>query len=206
MRGVAHRLRNVRSQQTAVSATRCTWTSSRCRLGGLEPPGRRLVTSPFTPWPGSGAGRVRTPRLAGLPPDVTILLHAQRRQGRAGSDLGYVCRSAWRTLTRTMPVSIQPGAGTAEGSEDVRSRCCDVFPSPRHEKKGPLDVSALAHGISRNLEHFGVASFYAHDLRRTAATGMAELGADWTVLQTVLDHKLRGARRRSRSVMVMPMK
>lgn len=67
-----------------------------------------------------------------------------------------------------------------------------IFPSPHHAKGKSLFVGSLAHAISDNLDHYGLQPFYAHDLRRTAATGMAELGADWTLLQKVLNHKLRG--------------
>ena len=67
-----------------------------------------------------------------------------------------------------------------------------VFPSPRHKKEGPVSSSALAHAVKDSLGVFGVAEFHPPDLRRTAATGIAELGADWTVLQKVLNHKLRG--------------
>jgi integrase len=67
-----------------------------------------------------------------------------------------------------------------------------VFPSPQFRKGKALNVGALAHGITDNIAHFGLAPFYAHDLRRTAATGVAELGADWTLLQKLLNHKLRG--------------
>ncbi len=95
------------------------------------------------------------------------------------------------SLTHKLPLSPQAAELLKEAKAFDRGAGY-VFPSPRHEKKGPLDVSALAHGIAHNLEHFGVPPFYAHDLRRTAATGMAELGADWTVLQKVLNHKLRG--------------
>lgn len=67
-----------------------------------------------------------------------------------------------------------------------------VFPSPHVTKNKGLASGALAQCIGRNSELFEVAPFYAHDLRRTAATNLAELGADWTVLQKVLNHKLRG--------------
>jgi integrase len=67
-----------------------------------------------------------------------------------------------------------------------------VFPSPRHKKAGPVSSSALAHAVKDSLGVFGVAEFHPHDLRRTAATGMAALGADWTLLQKALNHKLRG--------------
>ena len=67
-----------------------------------------------------------------------------------------------------------------------------VFPSPQHEKKGPLDVGALVHGIDRNLDAFGVAKFTSHDLRRTVATGLQGQGASWELVQRVLNHTMQG--------------
>ena len=67
-----------------------------------------------------------------------------------------------------------------------------LFPSPQHEKQGPLDVGALVHGIGRNLDKFGVAKFTAHDLRRTVATGLQGQGASWEVVQRVLNHTMQG--------------
>ena len=90
-----------------------------------------------------------------------------------------------------LPLSPQALEVLKEARKLDRGAGC-VFPSPQHSKGKPLDVGALAHGITDNIEHFGLAPFYAHDLRRTAATGMAELGADWTLLQKLLNHKLRG--------------
>ena len=91
----------------------------------------------------------------------------------------------------SLPLSPQALEVLREARALDRGAGC-VFPSPQHSKGKPLDVGALAHGITDNIEHFGLAPFYAHDLRRTAATGMAELGADWTLLQKLLNHKLRG--------------
>ena len=66
------------------------------------------------------------------------------------------------------------------------------FPSPQHSKGKPIHGMSMAHGVQDNLKLFEVEPFHPHDLRRTAATGIAELGADWTVLQKILNHKLRG--------------
>ncbi len=66
------------------------------------------------------------------------------------------------------------------------------FPSPRDSRGKPINTNSIAGSVANNLKIFDVEPFHPHDLRRTAATGIAELGADWTVLQKILNHKLRG--------------
>lgn len=122
---------------------------------------------------------------------------------------GEVTGATWAEIDEVAAVWNLPGDRTKNGQAHVlplspqaldvlrEARTLDrgagaVFPSPQHSKAQPIDVGALAHAIHDNLAHFGTPAFYAHDLRRTAATGMAELGADWTVLQKLLNHKLRG--------------
>lgn len=122
---------------------------------------------------------------------------------------GEVVGATWAEIDEGAAIWHLPGARTKNGEphnlplspqaldilrqarELDRGAGC-VFPSPQHSKGKPIDVGALAHAIGDNLTVFGVEPFYAHDLRRTAATGMAELGADWTLLQKLLNHKLRG--------------
>ena len=59
-----------------------------------------------------------------------------------------------------------------------------VFPSVKEQ---PLRRMALSHAVRRN-NHFGVARWTPHDLRRTAVTHMAELGVDRFTIERVLNH------------------
>lgn len=63
-----------------------------------------------------------------------------------------------------------------------------AFPASRGE--GPTNVSALNQAIRRNLEAWGFAGapFVAHDIRRTAATGLASLWTQPAVIERILGH------------------
>ncbi|MCH7942167.1 MAG: tyrosine-type recombinase/integrase, partial [Proteobacteria bacterium] len=61
-----------------------------------------------------------------------------------------------------------------------------LFPSPRGARSttGP----AVDHALRNNRALIGVSDVVPHDLRRTAATRMASLGVDRTVLAKILNH------------------
>jgi integrase len=61
-----------------------------------------------------------------------------------------------------------------------------VFPGPGAQ--GPITVFAVAKAIERSLAHFGVDHFTSHDLRRTAATRMEEIGVSPFIVGHVLGH------------------
>jgi integrase len=60
-----------------------------------------------------------------------------------------------------------------------------VFPNA----SGSLPGAAVARTISRGQERFGIAQWSAHDLRRTALTGMAKLGVAPIVLGHIANHR-----------------
>jgi integrase len=60
---------------------------------------------------------------------------------------------------------------------------------PNLDGDGPLPASAVARTIIRGQERFGIAHWTAHDLRRTALTGMAKLGIAPIVLGHVANHR-----------------
>jgi len=64
-----------------------------------------------------------------------------------------------------------------------------ILPSPRGDK--PMVETAVGRAVRRNEELFDIAHFTPHDLRRTAATYMAELGVRRYVLEQILNHKDR---------------
>jgi len=60
-----------------------------------------------------------------------------------------------------------------------------VFPS----NGGALPAMAVARTIVRAQERFGIAQWSAHDLRRSAITGMARLGVPPIVLGHIANHR-----------------
>lgn len=74
-----------------------------------------------------------------------------------------------------------------------------VFESPAHPGKS-YEVRTLTHSIKDNLPHvpeskvedrLGIAHFTPHDLRRTAATHMAEMGVSGDIIDRVQNHVTR---------------
>jgi len=88
-----------------------------------------------------------------------------------------------------------------------------IFPSPLTKKKQAIAVNALAHVVRRNIavpilvngkpvfdkkgnpvteNKLGVADFTPHDLRRTAATFMSQIGFSDEIIDAVLNHTKQG--------------
>ena len=72
-----------------------------------------------------------------------------------------------------------------------------IFPCPHRAKDKPIERHALSKALKRNqsedgLTVLGVASFTPHDLRRTAATFMAESGEMDEVIDAVLKPRQAG--------------
>jgi integrase len=65
-----------------------------------------------------------------------------------------------------------------------------LFPSPRGDK--PVLGQSVDHALRGNRTKIGVDDLTPHDLRRSAATAMAAMGVDRTVLARVLNHVDRG--------------
>lgn len=66
---------------------------------------------------------------------------------------------------------------------------CDsdwLFPNPKTEK--PITPSAVSHALRNNLHCIGLQNVRPHDLRRTAASGMTELGISRLVVAKILNH------------------
>lgn len=66
-----------------------------------------------------------------------------------------------------------------------------LFPSPRGNRK-PIGPVALSHAVKNNIATWGLAGFTSHDLRRSAASSMAQLGITRLVTEKILNHKDRG--------------
>jgi len=72
-----------------------------------------------------------------------------------------------------------------------------IFPCPHHAKVKPMERHALSRALKRNespdgCSTLGVATFTPHDLRRTAATMMSELGFMDEIIDAVLNHTKQG--------------
>jgi integrase len=61
-----------------------------------------------------------------------------------------------------------------------------LFPSPTGD--GPIDGHAPTKAVARARSAIGIENFRAHDLRRTAATRMAEMGISPHTISLVLNH------------------
>jgi integrase len=61
-----------------------------------------------------------------------------------------------------------------------------LFRSPKGE--GPIDAHAPTKGLDRARRAIGIRDFRIHDLRRTAATQMAELGISPHTISLILNH------------------
>jgi integrase len=60
---------------------------------------------------------------------------------------------------------------------------------PNSEGLGSLPGAAVARTITRAQDRFGIAQWSAHDLRRTALTGMAKLGVAPIILGHIANHR-----------------
>lgn len=72
-----------------------------------------------------------------------------------------------------------------------------IFPCPHRSKDKPIERHAFSKALKRNESEdgsttLGIAIFTPHDLRRTAATAMAESGELDEVIDAVLNHSKQG--------------
>ncbi len=73
-----------------------------------------------------------------------------------------------------------------EVARDVAKGRSWLFPSPTG--KGPIRRDAATKAVARAKAAIGLADFHAHDLRRTAATRMAELQVSPHTISLILNH------------------
>jgi integrase len=87
--------------------------------------------------------------------------------------------------THTVPLSAAAISVIEEARSDARG---DVL-FPDDAGKGSLRADAVSKTITKAQERIGIAHWTAHDLRRTAVTGMAQLGVAPIVLGHVINHR-----------------
>ena len=108
-----------------------------------------------------------------IPPD-------KRKVGRRGS-------GRRRPLTKHgVPLS-PAGAAVLDAASAASWSDRWAFPSSKTDKH--IREDALAKGVRRCQEHFGLRHWTPHDLRRTATTHLAKLRVNRTVLGKLLGHK-----------------
>jgi len=81
-------------------------------------------------------------------------------------------------------------------SED-KGYCGYIFPCPHLKKEKPIERHSFSKALKRNesedgLTTLGISTFTPHDLRRTAASFMAESGEMDEVIDAVLNHSKQG--------------
>lgn len=106
-------------------------------------------------------------------------------------------------LNDTAPMWVVPGERTKNGETNrvplsalAMQLICEakvlagdsawLFPNPKGD--GPIDPHAATKALERARPQIGLADFRVHDLRRTAATRMAELGVSPHTVSLVLNH------------------
>lgn len=63
-----------------------------------------------------------------------------------------------------------------------------LIPSPYGNGEEPIDADALSRAVARLRKHMNTEHFHVHDLRRTAASHMASLGVQRTIIKKILNH------------------
>ncbi len=89
-------------------------------------------------------------------------------------------RESHRVPLSPLAVALIKGAEVLSGDSPY------LFPSPKDE--APIGSSAATKGMQRARPALELADFRVHDLRRSAATGMAELGVNPHTISLVLNH------------------
>jgi integrase len=73
-------------------------------------------------------------------------------------------------------------------SGEIAAAAGPAWVFPGSGLRGPITVFAVAKAIERSIPHFDLARFTSHDLRRTAATRMEEIGISPFIVAHVLGH------------------
>lgn len=89
-------------------------------------------------------------------------------------------RESHRVPLSPLAVSLMKEAAKRSGDSKY------LFPSPKDD--APIEAGAATKGLQRARPYFVLDDFRVHDLRRTAATGMAELGINPHTISLVLNH------------------
>lgn len=119
-----------------------------------------------------------------------------------GQRIGEVLRMEWPEIDREAETWLIPASKAKNGRESLvpltapvlailDRQAADkgfVFPVGRG-KLGYIRTEVAAHELAGVLEALGIPKFTSHDLRRTCATKLAELGIARIVVDAILNHK-----------------
>jgi len=116
--------------------------------------------------------------------------------------IGEVVGATWSEIDRAKHEWLIPGERAKNGranlvplsslattllSEVGTENSAFVFPATR--KATALRIDVVTHHLVEVIAHLGMGHFTSHDLRRTAATKLAELGTPRVVIDAILNHK-----------------
>ena len=116
-----------------------------------------------------------------------LLLTAQRRDEAASLRHGHILDGVWRQAENKASRPHQSSVATAGVVAGRARRCAGArVRRPRRQDQRVLDAEASLDQAS------GVTGWRLHDLRRTAATNMQDLGIRNHIVQAVLNHAVPG--------------
>jgi integrase len=109
-----------------------------------------------------------------------------------GQRVGEVAGMALSELDLKRRLWSLPGSRTKNGQPHVvplSEMAIEIIGQPKEFIFGPTPTNTVAKMIMRGQDRFGLEHWTAHDLRRTALTGMAKLGVAPIVLGHVANHR-----------------
>jgi integrase len=140
----------------------------------------------------------------------TTVDHVIRLLLLTGQRVGEICNAEWKEFDLENHIWIIPAEKTKTSEQQrvwltkrslellkdlkyLAGKSPYVVQSPHFTKKHcPVDYRAIARAVKRIVSGMDIPSFTPHDLRRTVATQMAELGIAPHIVEKVLNHKLQG--------------
>ena len=149
---------------------------------------------------GSGSERALCPRTADI-------LRLQIATGARCGEISGICaeeidREHW---TWTLPAArsknkkprVTPLAGIARQILETRIASAARGPLFSAETGKPFTSAHIGHYVLSRLDKMPVAKFTTHDLRRTVATVLAEMGISYELIAAVIGHELGGKETRT---------
>jgi integrase len=137
-----------------------------------------------------------------LPPDPADILRLQIATGARCGEISGICaeeidREHW---TWTLPAArsknkksrVTPLAGIARQILETRIASAARGPLFSAETGKPFTSAHIGHYVLSRLDKIPVAKFTTHDLRRTVATTLAEMGISYELIAAVIGHESGG--------------
>lgn len=135
---------------------------------------------------------------SGAPPSLQTAL---RLQLLTASRIGEILGARWDEIDLKRRELLVPGKRSKNGLENVvplsplavdlikSLERTSAFVFPAGGKAGHVRIDVATHELARAVPRLGLAHFTSHDLRRTAATKLAELRTPRVVIDLILNHK-----------------